>query len=296
MLSTHFRVMKPFKGTPHQPIDIARLRYPVLATPKIDGIRCVYLDGSVYTASNKPIPNDFVRDLIMDECPYGLDGELVLAPYPNCSFQATTSAIMSKYGAPAFKWLVFDIVMSEPYATRADKLRTLVLPDWVYPLTPIICDGPCDLQNFTNQCLDDGYEGVCFRSPESPYKCGRSTLNEQYLCAIKPYADSEALVTGFIEANANTNAPTVNERGLQQRSHASDGMVPKDTLGALVVFNHAFGKFEIGTGFSAAERSHIWRNKDQYLNRPVTFKYQAVGTAAKPRQPVFKGFRDPADL
>ncbi|MCF7675806.1 MAG: hypothetical protein K9N23_06415 [Akkermansiaceae bacterium] len=40
------------------------LKFPVLATPKLDGIRCLKLNGKAVTRSFKPISNRFAREWI----------------------------------------------------------------------------------------------------------------------------------------------------------------------------------------------------------------------------------------
>jgi DNA ligase-1 len=39
-----------------------------------------------------------------------------------------------------------------------------------------------------------GYEGICFRSPDSPYKHGRSTFKEGFLIKLKRFTTDEAVI------------------------------------------------------------------------------------------------------
>ena len=55
-------------------------------------------------------------------------------------------------------------------------------------------------------------------------------------------------------------------------------------------------EFSIGTGFTAADRTWMWNNRDQLLGKFVKFKHFPIGAKDKPRHPVFLGFRDPDDL
>ncbi|MEX3614478.1 MAG: hypothetical protein VB141_12185 [Burkholderia gladioli] len=38
------------------------IKFPVWASPKIDGIRCVFFGGAAYSRSLKPIPNPVVQE------------------------------------------------------------------------------------------------------------------------------------------------------------------------------------------------------------------------------------------
>ena len=90
------QVIKPMLATE---ADFNKLRYPVCAQPKLDGIRVVIKNGVVYSRSLKPIPNKHIQALFrhLD----GLDGELIVGnPTAHDVFQKTTSGVMSKEGEP----------------------------------------------------------------------------------------------------------------------------------------------------------------------------------------------------
>jgi len=107
----------------------------------------------------------------------------------------------------------------------------------------------------------------------------------------KPFVDDEALVVGFVEKEHNDNPLEYNERGLAFRSSSKDGKRPAGVLGALVVSHPKFGTFNIGTGFTDKDRNEIWWNREMYLNKLVTFKYQANHVKDAPCPAVFKAFR-----
>jgi len=55
-------IVKPMlAGKCEQP---SALRFPVLATPKLDGIRCLKINGRAVSRSFKPISNTFIREWI----------------------------------------------------------------------------------------------------------------------------------------------------------------------------------------------------------------------------------------
>jgi DNA ligase-1 len=53
-------------------------------------------------------------------------------------------------------------------------------------------------------------------------------------------------------------------------------------------------EFEIGTGFTEADRRELWVAPP--IGNLVKYKYFAYGVKDKPRHPVFLGFRSPIDL
>lgn len=282
--------------------DFSSLKFPVLATPKLDGIRCLVIGGKALSRKFKEIPNRYIQKLV-SQLPEGLDGELMLRwrmdeGYP--TFQQITSAVMSEDGEPEFVYNVFDYVkngLAYPYSARMNDLRALVLPEYVQKVLPVSVGDLEQLEDTEKLYLKAGYEGVMVRSYEGPYKCGRSTVREGYLLKIKRFKDAEARVMGFVARMHNTNEAKKDELGHTKRSSAKAGLVAMETLGTLVVEDVKTGViFEIGTGFDDATRKEIWTHPAKYRNRLVKYKSQEIGTKDKPRFPVFLGFRDRRDI
>ncbi|MCX6877329.1 MAG: hypothetical protein NTW21_26500 [Verrucomicrobia bacterium] len=96
-------ISKPMLASKCERPDL--LPFPVLATPKLDGIRYLKLGGKALTRSFKPISNRFAREWIEANLPDGLDGELMLR---GGTFNETTSAIGARDGQPDFVFHVFD--------------------------------------------------------------------------------------------------------------------------------------------------------------------------------------------
>src|SRR5690606_34176502 len=79
--------------------DLDKIRFPVLASPKIDGVRAVVLGGVVLSRNMKPIPNRHVQSLFGNKVFGDLDGELVVGkPNDPDVFRKTTSGVMSVEG------------------------------------------------------------------------------------------------------------------------------------------------------------------------------------------------------
>lgn len=277
------------------------LKFPLLATPKLDGIRCLVVGGKALSRKFKPIPNHHVRNWIEKNCPDGFDGEIMC---PKKTFNETQSLIMTEEGEPDFTYWVFDYVknnVSRPYEDRINDLF-----NWIETsrnmtnliiLIPTLIPDQMHLLIYENEQIDYGYEGVMVRTPDSPYKNGRSTLKESYLLKIKRFEDAEAIVLGFEEKMHNNNEATKDELGRTKRSSHKANLEATGTLGSLLVKDIKTNvEFSIGTGFDDKTRSEIWLNRDIYLNRLVTYQFQPSGMKDKPRFPSFKGFRDPRDM
>lgn len=277
--------------------DKSLIQFPVLATPKLDGIRCLVIDGKAVTRKFKDVPNDYIRRKISLECSEGLDGEIMI---PTATFNDISSAVMSEEGRPNFKFYVFDYVtddLNKPYSKRMEELDALQVPDFVVKVLPVKVESLEELNALEERYLNGGYEGVMIRSMNSPYKCNRSTVKEGYLLKIKRFRDAEAIIVGFEERMHNENEATTDELGHTKRSSHKENMVPAGTLGDLLVKDVTSGiEFKIGTGFDDVLRSEIWSNREKYQGKLVKYKHQEAGKKDKPRFPVFLGFRDERDI
>jgi DNA ligase-1 len=293
-------ITSPMLATALPSID--KVKYPVLCTPKLDGIRCLIINGNAVSRKFKPIPNNYIRKKLKG-LPDNLDGELIT--YTNGvrdNFNIVSSKVMSEDGEPEFSYEVFDYVdgnLTTTYKNRMQDLYILALPAWinVNKLIPITINNEQELLQYEEKCLNEGYEGIMLRIPEGPYKCGRSTPKEAYLLKLKRFEDSEAIIVGFEERMHNANEATKDAFGKTERSSHKDNLVPMNTLGALQVRDIKTNKeFKIGTGFDDTMRKLIWDNQEKYLNQIVTYKHQPSGSDELPRFPVFKGFRNKIDM
>ena len=274
------------------------IKFPVLATPKIDGIRCLVIDGKAVSRSFKPIPNHHIRNFIEKHCPTGFDGEILCGD----GFSDVQSMVMGREGEPVFTYLVFDYVkesLIKPYIARLNDFATVgQLPDEIKFLIPEVANNLDELKDIMEKHLAQGHEGTMIRDPGSPYKCGRASLKEGFLTAIKYFEDGEAEVIGFEELMSNQNEKTLDAFGNSERSSKKENMVPMNTLGALLVRKDDGTEFKIGTGqgLTAAKRKEIWDNKETYLGQLAHYRSQPHGVKDKPRIPVWHGFRNREDI
>lgn len=274
-----------------------KLNYPLIASPKLDGIRIIVRDedGPV-TRSLKQIPNRFTRNYLTKKEFVGVDGEIIVGPYnhPNV-YNATTSGVMSHEGEPDFKLYVFDHVQETiPYSERLIRAHDFVAcaaDPRIVPLEYTYVHSPTELRGYEDRMILQGFEGIMLRNPKGLYKYGRSTFREQGLLKLKRFTDDEAEIIGFEEKLHNENEAKINELGFTERASKKEFLVPAGTLGALIVHHSFFGEFRIGSGFDDATRSHIWNNQELYKGSNVTFKYQKAGVLDKPRFPIYKGLR-----
>lgn len=282
-----------------------RIKFPVYASAKLDGIRGITHECEILSRSMKPIPNRFVQTYFTYPHLAFLDGELIVGdPNDKNAMQNTSSGIMSRNGEPDFTYWVFDVWgTDENYERRLNLLKKgLEHPSMqeftrirLLPQVYVLSDE--ELQRFEQKCLDEGFEGVITRNPASIYKHGRSTPKEQSLLKVKRFADSEAVIIGVEELMHNGNTAQLDPMGYTIRSSHQDNKVPMDTLGSLRVSWNGL-EFNIGTGYSMEKRFQLWKmwKAGELIGRLAKFKHFEVGVKIAPRFPVFLGIRDLDDL
>lgn len=287
---------KPMLASSEIPNLHEDVKYPCYIQPKLDGIRCLAIDGVAYSRKMKPIPNYYVQKVFKELNLHGLDGELMV----HGDFNSVQSAIMSEDGEPEFYFAVYDYWDSElSCKERINIYTTKVLeinrPLFVKRVITDIVHTSEEAERAVAKYVEQGYEGGMLRSLNGRYKQGRSTFKEGFLLKLKSFQDSEAVVIGFEEKMTNENALETDERGYAKRSSKKGGMVPANTLGSLQVdWNGVV--FNIGSGFTEIRRKDIWDNKEKYLGKLVNFSYQELTKYGVPRFPVWRGFRSELDM
>lgn len=269
-------LIKPYSKTP----NLKTLRYPVIATPKLDGIRCAVENGKLRTFNKKPVPNKHINEAFepITHLMEGFDGELMI---PGQDFNGVQSAVMSRTGKPAFKFMAFDLHNSPlTYVNRTNDLYAAILvinnlgyaeASFIEQVPQTVCRNADELQAFWDKCIADGYEGAIVADPHGYYKNGRSGLKEQLLLKLKLWHDDEAIV---IEV---------------QEEIAQDG-TPKGRAGALLVKHSSGCEFGVA-GFDDIAKASMWINRKAIVGKTITFKYQDWPAGGNPRFPGFKGFR-----
>lgn len=290
--------MKPMlAATPKN--GLVELRYPLYASPKLDGVRGVIIKGVLHSRSLKLFPNPHVHRMFSSKTFDGLDGEIIVGPTTaKDAYRVTQGAVARLEGSPEAVFYAFDLWDSKlPFEKRLEDLRTRDLrgPD-IVSLPQHRIENDAELFRYEQDSLDLGYEGLILRAPEGLYKFGRSTMRDQGMVKLKRFVDGEAEILAVEEEMENTNEKVTNELGRGQRSTHQAGLVPKGRAGTLCVRDVGSKvEFRIGTGLSDEDKANFWRLRRRVVGRVVKYKHFPVGAKDLPRHPVYLGMREPWD-
>lgn len=270
------------------------LKFPCWATPKIDGINGLNLNGKSLGRSLKPYANLWLNGMIEQFLPSGLCYEVTVGdlPYGEDLCRNTTSFVNAiKKENENVIINVFDFILdaseeyikSKCYLERlqdAMNVLTILYPSWEWTdyevgtgdgvdigvyfvvndffeirvMTPILIESLEEAEKYYNDCLDNGYEGAMFRQ-DIPYKCGRATSKSQEVIRFKPQHDTEAIVIGFEEAMENLNEAKVNELGHTERSSHKENKRGLGMLGSFLCVDVKTGDhIKVGAGALSHEQ------------------------------------------
>ena len=281
-----------FKPMLADAVDLSILKYPVVVSPKLDGVRATFINGVLRTRSLKPLPNRAIQLIRSD---YPLDGELIVGSPTSPSVFRDTMKVVSAFDAPIddLMYHVFDIVYEGSFKSRLHAAHASIEgSNFMVPVPHALMENEASLLRCEEVYLEEGYEGLMIRDPMGKYKFGRSTTREGALLKMKRKLHSEARVIGFEEQMHNANEAKLDNLGNTERSSHQANMIPMGVLGALIVKDVKTNvEFNVGTGFTTEERVGIWKQKDTLIWKLITYEYLPYGVKDKPRHPVFISWR-----
>lgn len=301
-----------FKPMKADPVELHQVKFPVYASPKLDGVRCVNFDGVAYSNSLKHIPNRHVQswakknEVLLDM----LDGELCVGGVTEPGLlRRTTSVVMSHDKDTPFDYYVFDVVNERPAQDRINLIRLFQTNQGSEEFTiariqfveQTLIHSLDELIEYERTQLALGYEGTMLKSVNGKYKFGRASVRSAELLKRKPFVDGEFLIVGYEPMYHNANEATTNELGRTARSTRKDGMVALDTLGALIcqVSKTDTRTFNVGTGYDMETRAKLWKVRDKLVREKwfAKVKYFEQGKIGGiPELPVFLDLRYPEDM
>ena len=303
--------------------DIEKVIYPAIYQQKIDGVRALNLTGTLTGRSLDPFKGFGITEYFSKPEFVGLDGEMTLGQDPAsperlCSL--TTGAMGKFKGVDMMQnlhWWCFDLLNSETvnqtYQHRYEALREKVQAlqhSRIHLVSSYVIHNREQLEAKLAETFAAGYEGGILRNPNALPKPGRPDKHQQ-LMRFKPWSDSEVIVTGLTEGNANENDPETNSLGRTERSSAQAGMVPNGRVGSIQgvlladVFDPFTKKLLFAKGLpvtvskgemTTAEATHYWENPKEIIGHIVKFRHMTHGIKDLPRFPNYISHRLKEDM
>ena len=268
---------------------------------KLDGIRGFQEDGVTLSNTRKPLPNRYMQSIMSNSDFHLLDGELVVGS-PNAPdvYNRTQSGIMSRDGEPDFRFYAFDTMQPDiPFHERIQTLWELEQkhPDVIRVVQQNTPETVEHAEKVYQDFLEEGFEGIILRRIDGGYKFGRSTFRQGWLMKLKPKDRAEGVIIGVDPQLKNCNPATLDEFGHTERSSHQDNLIPQDLVGRFRLLIPGYDLVcGAGSGLTLPQRRELWPQRHNLLGKIVTGEFLPIGVKDRPRQMIFKGFRDVSDL
>lgn len=280
--------------------DLAKIKYPVIALVKFDGVRLLNIDGQAVGRSLKPFRNPEIQRLFGGPEFAGLDGELLcsdLGSLDPAQCRSTSSRTSAAKGGSGLVWYLFDDLTDpdKPYVERLDsaRFRRVIGPVQLAMAEYRVIANEAELLAYEREVLADGAEGLILRDPMGKHKNGRATVKEGAYLRLKRFSDAEGRCVAVHEAMHNGNAAVTNALGHTERSSHKSNLTGKAMVGAIELD----GGIMVGPGVMTHEdRVTYWANQHAIVGKLVKYKHFAHGEKDKPRMPTFLSIRDEVDV
>ena len=235
---------------------------PFYVQPKLDGVRLLVSKDGGISRTGKVIPGTEIlgKGLVKGEY---LDGE---AYDPNMTFEELTSAF--KTDPLKLKFYVFDYFdTNNPQLSFSDRmihLREIKNPHYEIVETFNV-DKHSDMKGYHDMFMSQGYEGTMIRDRMSVYEIGKRS---NYLLKYKNFQTDEYKIVDVKEG-------TGREKGT--------------AIWVCEIGEHTFSAKPEGT---LEFRRKLLLEKEKYIGKNLTVRYQNLTTLGVPRFPVGIAIRD----
>lgn len=260
-------------------VNLNKLKYPVITSPKLDGMRCMgqanidTITSNLVSRKGKKIETvnhitiPLVRsdnEIVFDAW---LDGEL----YSHGEDFQTNMRLIKKYReneTERIKYHVYDIYIPNTDYTYTQRHKILTdackyANDTVEVVPYKIANNEDELKAIHTEYLNQGYEGTMIRIDDCNYELDKRSDS---LLKYKDFIDNTYQI---VEIIPNEKTPTQ----------------------GTVVCKLNNGTFKCGMKMSHKDREELLTNKDKYIGSTAEVRYFETSQDGVPRFPVCVGIR-----
>lgn len=290
--------MKSVLLAPNEQLDFddPRIRYPMLASVKFDGTRCICVGGELLTRNMKPQKNrnlpehlrslvDFCRreSMVMDMELY--DHTLGSHGDHTSILASHDKPIPETMTAHYFDCLTLDEWHSgkaEPFSERIARAWDIAFGEpWLRPVAhrPVMHEQ--DARFTFADAVGLGYEGIMLRCPNAPYKHGRATPKEGIIFKFKQFETIDGVILEVIQRRKMKEGldRTLTPTGHLERIHTKDSFDLDEMVGAFRVRFEDGTESEVnyGRGFNHETRRQHWNERESLIGRCVEVRHLPHG-------------------
>ena len=235
---------------------------PFYVQPKLDGVRLlVSRDGGI-SRTGKVVPGTEILGKDLEEGQY-VDGE---AFDPKLDFEELTSTF--KTDPSKLKFHVFDYFdlnkLNMTFEERWEKVKSLKNPQYEYVKTTLVMLRD-DVPSIHRHHVEEGHEGTIIRDKDSVYEVGQRS---NYLLKYKDFQTEEYPIMDVKEG------------------------VGRDKGAVIWVCKAGDQLFSVRPEGTLEVRRAFLKEKDKYIGKQLTVRFQNLTTLGVPRFPIGVTVRD----
>jgi DNA ligase-1 len=235
---------------------------PFYVQPKLDGVRLlVSRDGGI-SRTGKVVPGTEILGKDLEEGQY-VDGE---AFDPKLDFEELTSTF--KTDPSKLKFHVFDYFdlnkLNMTFEERWEKVKSLKNPQYEYVKTTLVMLRD-DVPSIHRHHVEEGHEGTIIRDKDSVYEVGQRS---NYLLKYKDFQTEEYPIMDVKEG------------------------VGRDKGAVIWVCKAGDQLFSVRPEGTLEVRRAFLEEKDKYIGKQLTVRFQNLTTLGVPRFPIGVTVRD----
>jgi DNA ligase-1 len=257
-----------------------KIKYPIYAQPKLDGIRCIVRADGMWSRNGKKIISaphiyEALKPLFEIDPDLTFDGELYADKFANdfnaiCSLVKKTKPTSSdlKESKEKIEYHIYDLPSHDGvFKERYDTLNEMSLPNCCKIVQTYFVKEKEYLDQLYNTFMEQGYEGQMVRLNEK-YENKRS----KSLLKRKEFIDEEYTILGIEEGQGNKT-----------------GMI-----GSFIFENKDGKRFNSSPKFNWEVCKQMWNERDTLIGKQATVKYFNLtpGDSPVPRFPYVIAIRD----
>jgi len=300
--------MKSFSPmlAPNETVDLTTLKYPLLASYKLDGCRCIFKDGQMYSRALKQFPNIKLRNSFGSLSRLSktediiLDGELLAKSLTFNELSGLTRQLDKELPADLY-FYCFDEVLNKDFTmsfqTRTSFLEVACINHsrfqrvkqvWVYSVE--------EINELYKNALAWGCDGLILRNINGRYKFGRGTIKEGLIFKMKPFVTFDSKIIDVIQSTEVREGAEkkINELGRSVTSKKKEDRVLIDKAADFVVL-YKGKELKVTIAMTDEEKQAVWKHRKSYIGKWIEYKGMLVGSKDLPRHPVFLRFREDKD-
>lgn len=287
---------------PNEKIELQNIQLPLMVSYKLDGIRCIFKEGQMYSRALKQFPNVQLRKRfehlasLSKEKDLIFDGELLAKSVTFNELSGLTRQLDKELPQDLY-FYCFDVIkhkeFNRPFADRLSDMIELKGQKFTEVLAQKYMVNYEAIGLYFKEALNWGCDGLILRNPIGRYKFGRATSKENLIYKLKPFQTFDAKIIDIIqgtEVNPEADKKT-NELGYSVTSKKKgDRILIERACDFVVLYENK--ELKVSIAMTNEEKEEVWKNRKQYIGRMIEYKGMLVGAKDLPRHPVFLRFRN----